>query len=316
MLAGFVSMTPYEVPVGYFDNFVTNMVALVKERQESSILPETKITPYTVPTGYFEQLPGQVLSRISSGDVHDGLVKTTNPYELPVGYFDGFAEKMLHLAKAQESVSPKQELEGLSPLLSKLEKKSPFTLPEGYFENFANNTINNRLADSLNDGGEQLSAMMESLKNTNVYTVPKGYFQDFSATVLSKVRAQQPGKVISMNAGRKFMRIAAAAVFTGILVLAGFLFINRQASSPDSQVVAQADDTIQTETLSGLQALSDDELSNFIENQTTSLPDYLNIQGSAEIDGDDIKLMLADIPESELKQFIDEYSDQSEVITN
>jgi hypothetical protein len=100
-----------------------------------------------------------------------------------------------------------------------------------------------------------------------------------------------------------------------MIFTAGFLFINRPSSVP-SDTLAQTEEIIQRETQTNVEGLSDDELVNFLENQTAPLPDILSAAATAEIDSEDVKMMLADIPDAELKQYLAEYSDGKEVLTN
>lgn len=315
-VAGIDPVNPYQVPQGYFETFPLNMLGLVKDEQPSLLLINAKLNPYSVPVNYFQDLPQQILSLALNNGSDPLLAKsTTNPYEVPTGFFDGFAERMLHLAKAQDFASPNEELESLSPLLNNLEKKTPFTVPEGYFEDLTSNTVAGiKAIDFVNENIENLSPLMQELRNLNPYPVPTGYFENLPETMLEKVLVKQPARSVSMDFRKKVIRFAAAAVVVGILFIAGFLYLNREgASIPE---LAQTEENIPQDTISGLQGLSDDELSNYIENQTVALPDYLNITGIAEIDGEDIKLMLADIPDSELKQYIDEFSGENQVMTN
>lgn len=172
--------------------------------------------------------------------------------------------------------------------------------------------------DLVNEESENLSPLMNSLKMHNVYAVPAGYFENLSVVILNKAKAMQPAKLVSMSVGKKMLRYAAAAVVTGIVITAGILFMNRQSSAIIPGTLVQAEEKIQLETQNKIKGLSDDEISGFIDNQTSSFQDFLSMASSADIDGDDVKLMLADIPDAELKQYLTEYSDSEDkkVLTN
>jgi hypothetical protein len=239
------------------------------------------------------------------------------PYKVPQGYFEGLAESILHRIKAQDNISAREELESLSPLLSKLDKKLSFSTPAGYFDELTGNVVAGaRAIDFVYEELENLSPVMSSLKAKNVYTVPAQYFESFPSTVLSKAKQQHPAKVVSMNFGKKMMRYAVAAVIAGIIITSGILFLNRNNSWVEPGAVAQTEESLQQETQKNLEGLTDDEIANFIENQTTPLPDILSLASSSDIDSEDVKLMLADIPDAELKQYVEEYSDDKEVLTN
>ena len=315
-VAAIAPVNPYQVPEGYFESLAPQILAFLKE-PEYSVLPSAIQNPYTVPRGYFDNLPEEILSLVK--DDASALLKdkSANPYTVPSGYFDNLAENILQRVKNQENLSPKEELESLSPLLSKLEKTIPFTLPEGYFDDLSGNVVAGMKAiDFVNEELENLSPLMNSLKSENVYEVPAEYFDDLPYSVLSKVKEKKPAKVVSMSFGKKVMRYAAAAVIFGIVITAGVLFMNRQNAPANPGSIVQTEQKLQTETQNELKGLTDDELLNFIENQSASLPDILNFSASGELDEEAVQLMLADIPDAELKQYLVEYGDDKEVITN
>jgi len=87
-------------------------------------------TPYEVPVGYFEQLPLDMLRRIAPGLTIFPAAAPT--FQVPKGYFEGFAAQVLARIKAVESVDA--ELARLSPGISGITRVTPYRLPEGYFD--------------------------------------------------------------------------------------------------------------------------------------------------------------------------------------
>lgn len=312
-------VNPYQVPEGYFESFDKQILALAKEPHLSSTIFLTPgINPYEVPVGYFESLPQQILTIVKGDQLGEVLQnRPANPYEVPEGYFESFAETVLRRVKAEIDVSPQHELESLSPLLSSLDKTIPFTIPDGYFEDLSGNVVSGMKAvDFVNEELENLSPLMHSLRSENVYQVPAGYFDALPANILKRTKEQKPSKVVSMTFGQRAMRYAAAAVVMGVVITAAILFMSKQNTSLTPGAVAQLEEKIQSETQSKLKGLSDDELLNFIENQTSILPDILNFAPPDDIDDEDVRSMLADIPDAELEQYLSEYSDENEVLTN
>jgi hypothetical protein len=314
-LAELSPVNPYYVPGGYFDGFAVRMLELLKTQANSGILMNASENPYQVPDSYFEKFPEQVLSLVKSRGFSLSLnAPVSNPYQVPMGYFDGLAESILNRVK---SVSPKDELESLSPLLSQLDKKSPFSTPSGYFEELTGNVVAGvKAIDFVNEELENLSPLMNSLKTENIYSVPDQYFDNLPATVMAKVKSQKPAKVVSMSFGRKMMRYATAAIVVGIIITAGVLFLNKPNSSVAPATIVQSEENVQKEIQEKLQGLSDDEILNFVENQTAPLQDLSTVVSSADLDHDAVKLMLADISDAELKQYLEEYSGDKEVLTN
>ena len=315
-VAGIAPVNPYRVPEGYFQNLPLYILGLAKE-PGFSVLASHTVTPYIVPEGYFENLPGQILAFVKNTDSRILKNKQAIPYQVPTGYFDTLAENVLRRVKVQENVSSREELESLSPLLSKLNKVNPFTLPDGYFDDLSGNVVEGMKAvDFVNEELENLSPLMNSLKGENAYEVPAGYFHEFPALILSKVKEKKPSKLISMNFGKKAFRYAAAAVVFAIVVTAGLLFMNRQNESVNPKSIVQTEEKIHADTQNELKELTDDELLNFIESQSAPLPDIINLAASDELDEEAVQLMLADIPDAELKRYLIEYGDTKEVITN
>ena len=118
----------------------------------SRVLAEINpLATYEVPEGYFEELPEKMLNLVREKE-EGSLVLTEakhNPYNVPQGYFDQLAETILKKVKATEAGSPEEEMETLSPILSKLNKKVPYTVPAGYFEELAGNVTDGAKAIEL-----------------------------------------------------------------------------------------------------------------------------------------------------------------------
>ena len=112
---------------------------------ESSLAGVSPATPYQVPAGYFESLVAQVLARIKTlkdDNVQAELLSLSPiladasremPYAVPAGYFEGLEAGLVD--SVVSSQRPEQELEALSPLLAGLDKNMPYQVPAGYFEN-------------------------------------------------------------------------------------------------------------------------------------------------------------------------------------
>jgi hypothetical protein len=317
-LAEIVPVNPYTIPEGYFENLASEVLLIVTEEKPSGILGKIIQAPYEVPSNYFHKLPEQLVALVKSDEVSSVLPgKANNPYRVPQGYFNDLAGNILKRVKVEDHLSAKEELESLSPLLSTLDKKIPFSTPVDYFEDLTGNVLGGvKAIDDVNEELKNLSPVVASLKTADVYEAPTGYFDNFPALMLDKTKQHQPARVVSMTFRKKVLRYAAAAVVTGMILTAGFLFINRQSSTVAPGALAEAEEIIERETQTNVEGLSDDELVNFLDNQTAPLPDVLSAAATAEIDSEDVKIMLADIPDADLKQYLVEYSDGKEVLTN
>src|SRR5689334_25311828 len=97
---------PFEAPGAYFDRLPDQVLARIKDQQPAGLPTEKLADPFSVPNGYFEQLSSDILNRIQT-----------------------------------ESASPSEEIEKLSPVLSKLGKTLTFTVTDDYFTEMPSNVV-------------------------------------------------------------------------------------------------------------------------------------------------------------------------------
>ena len=306
------TINPYQVPQGYFNNLANELLKRVKaEELTSPLLQQAKNNPYQVPADYFEGLAGQILQRVKADDITISPALTNkNPYDVPQGYFDSLPATILNRIKAEQTDNASEELEMLSPLLSRIGKTTPFSMPAGYFDELSENAVAGAQAiEFVNGELENLSPLMTSLRNKQVYEVPTGYFEQLPGRVLDAAKVQQPAKVISISFARRVMRYAAAAVVAGIIGVAGWMYLGNHNSSVkhDSPTVAG----FIPEQKKQLDSVSDDVLEKYLENQTAvpveTAPAATNTTANAEIDTNDMKDMLADVSDEDLQQYLEKY---------
>lgn len=181
----------------------------------------------------------------------------SHPYRVPTGYFEDLADRILLRIRAEETNSPKEELELISPFLSRLDKKMPFSTPEGYFDTLAK--------------------------------VPK------------EVKKEEGGRVISLFRSKTILRYAAAAVTIGVIVITAWLLM--KPSETDNKYALNADTTVQKELKKNISELSENEIADFIEGGSTTF-NYGDSATGADLNEDDVRLMLADISDQELEKYL------------
>ncbi|MEO6612578.1 MAG: hypothetical protein ABIT05_14240 [Chitinophagaceae bacterium] len=217
-----------------------------------------------------------------------------NVYSVPAGYFDGLADQVLDRIRAIGASTAVEELGHLSPLLSKLSDKMPYSVPAGYFEQLENNVLGIiRESNDYQNSKEELetiSPFLSGLKKQMPYSVPQGYFE----TVVS---GQPAAKIVSFT-NRKWFRFAAAAMITGLIALAGFLYFNsRNQFDPVEQPYAWIKKSIKkvdSQTIDAFVKLADEEL-----------PAQTDI-ASTPVKPGEIKELLKDVSDKEIQQFLDE----------
>jgi len=263
---------------------------------------------FKVPDGYFDSLPSMVMNRIELNAISP-LLNTINKqpvFTVPASYFENFPLGLVARLKAKATDDVVEETELISPLLGSLEKTTPFSTPPGYFDELADNLASGMKALSIvNDELENLSEPMAAGKNKNPYTVPAGYFDGLAASILTRAKKQsKPAKLVSFSTKSPWLKYAAAAALTGVLITIGlFTFKPRNATG--------------TDPLAALSKVSDQEIVNYLDNQ-----DILTIDSTSTTTAvldwseNDMKDLFQDIPDAELQQYANETNGSKDVITN
>lgn len=274
----------------------------------SPLAGHTRQNVYSVPAGYFEGLAAQMLRRVkaleAAGSTEElfylsPLVNDLSrkvPYTVPAGYFENLASLVLLRIKAMQADTAGEELSLLSPTLSNLLRQMPYTVPAGYFDSLSLDHIIREHAAGAKEELESLSPLLSSLKKEMPYSVPEGYFEQ----VAERPAAETRTRVVSFTS-RKWFRYAAAAVITGLIVLAGFLTFGKNDSS-EGQSLARMKKQLNKE----IKKMSDKELDDFIQYTDAGLDGSENAKAAV---AEDVKDLLKDVPENELKEFLEETSD-------
>jgi hypothetical protein len=216
-----------------------------------------------------------------------------NIYSVPNGYFEGLAGQVMNRIKAMEAANATEELGYLSPVLSNISKQLPYTVPAGYFEG-----LEKKLMQSVTESNdyqtateelESISPLLSGLKKQNPYTVPQGYFENLAANMFAQANKQET-KVVSIGS-RKWFRYAAAAIITGVIVMAGFIFIKNDkvdAGTNSHAWVEKKLKKVSTEKIDAFIQLTDEEKSVVITDNKTQ----------------EVKELMKDVPENEIQSFL------------
>jgi hypothetical protein len=223
-------------------------------------------------------------------------VTPQNVYTVPVGYFDGLIDQVMSRIKALETKNAAEEVGFLSPSLNNISRQMPYVVPPGYFEGLAENIMNlvHQSSDyqTAKEELETLSPLLSGLKKTIPYSVPEGYFE-----TLGENRNRPAAKVISIT-HRSWFKYAAAAVVTGVIVLAGFIYFNsRNSVDPVEQPYAWVKKSIKKVDKADIDAfvkLADEELNN--QASVVSNP----------VKPEEIKELMKDVSDKEIQDFLDE----------
>ena len=275
--------------------------------------------PYELPEGYFEDLPREVLNRIAGlnqGTFASNLPKSLT-FSVPEGYFDNLASQVLGRIKAGsvdllgqdllgESVG--EELDRISPVVSRITRENPYRLPEGYFA--------------------EVSPILSVLKDKTTYLAPEGYFDylpavataTVMAATIAKGGAKAGAKVVAIGSRGKghwwrYAGVAAAAclilVFSWPQLHTGFSNISG-GKTDGGQHQGTAD------IAQSLHKVSDQEILNYLDDQNSILPEPVsnNTATTLDMNDSDIKTLLGDVPDGELQQYMEEHGRANDIATN
>ncbi|MEO7393685.1 MAG: hypothetical protein ABIU11_02020 [Chitinophagaceae bacterium] len=232
-------------------------------------------------------------------------LSTQNIYSVPDGYFDSLPGNLLNRIKAMEAVNTAEELRYLSPLLSNVSKQMPYAVPTGYFNGLEEKLMQvvressdyQTVKEELETISPLLSGLKKQMPASTVhsgwpYSVPQRYFENLAAPV-NKESTISEVKVVSITQ-RKWFRLAAAAVITGIIAMAAFIFINKDKVDPGTNSygwVKKNTKKVSTENLSTFVELSEEE--DLVASTDTKTPQ-------------EVKELIKDVPENEIQSLLND----------
>ena len=216
-----------------------------------------------------------------------------NVYSVPGGYFEGFAEQLQSII-----------------WLETLPKTTPFAVPTGYFEGLEEKIMevirNHPDYQTSKEELESISPLLNSLNKRPVYSVPDGYFENLRMHVETK---ELKTKVFSI-ASRKWLKYAAAAVVTGVILLAGLMVYNNNNKPTDTPGRAPLA-KFEKEVKKIEDIKSTENLIDFID---AGLNEKELASNHRAMKTDDVQLLLRDIPIDELQEFSEQSKDIEDVM--
>ena len=195
------------------------------------------------------------------------------------------------------------ELKDAAPSLG-VDFQLPYKVPAGYFEGLAERIllrIRLENAQSAQEELEIISPFLSGLTKEMPFSTPEGYFDTLTPgiRVAPKEELRKPARVVKMFQPQKTFRMAAAAVTVGIVGIAAWLFMREPSKD---QYATKSDIEVQSELKNKVGELTESELTSFIAGSTIlTAYDSTSLE---EINEDDVKLMLADIPDQELEKYL------------
>ncbi|HUR11270.1 MAG TPA: hypothetical protein VM012_07865 [Flavitalea sp.] len=268
------------------------------------------VCPYKVPDNYFISFPDFIKEAVSGQEPPLSFRGTAAvPFKVLSGYFENFAGNLLKRIHALEAENVNDELKHLSPLLHKAEIENPFKTPAGYFDELADNLVSGMKA--IDFVKEELDhPILNDLKNRPVYTVPTRYFDQLPQLILNRIQGKK-AKIFQLPTRRSIMQFATAAAVAGLFIL-GVLFIRQD--TPRQVAEVQSSDSVITRNIS---KISDEAIRNYVENDNVAIIENALIStANVEMDTEDLKDMLADLPDEELKSYLEQHANSEKSVIN
>jgi hypothetical protein len=199
------------------------------------------------------------------------------------------------------------ELKNIAPTLAGIDFQHPYRVPAGYFENLPEQVmlrIRLENASSAKEELEAISPFLSGLSKKMPFSAPEGYFDALTPRIrVAENASHEPALVVKMFQPRRTFRMAAAAVAIGIIGIAAWLIMREPATNP---YATKTDMEVQEELKNKVGEISENELAYYIEgNNNITFTDSTSM---VEIGEEDVKLMLADIPDQELEKYLDQHS--------
>jgi hypothetical protein len=308
--------TPYRVPAGYFDGFPALMLGLTGEavgtQRPFFATEKDKSLGFKDISLESKDFPlGSKGFSLESKDIPP-------TFSVPEGYFEGFAQGLLDKIKAGDqtarqlrdpgdSLSELNSMEGaseelarLSPFLNGISRKLPYQTPEGYFEDLS-----------------PIMAPLAEVREKPLYGIPEDYFEDLAGEILSKVdraKVKEPARVLSLSPGqRSWWKYSAAAVVAGLIFTIGWLRLHTPTNTHRPTPAA--------DVASNLVKISDQDLQSFLDDQNDQNPaatetEPVNSTATLDITDSDVKSLLGDVPDGELKSYMEEHGGANDIATN
>ena len=210
-----------------------------------------RVNVYNTYDNYFEEIQAVVMAKVKGS-----LLSTTNEYALPVGYFEKLSADILQKVKTYDVT---EELKNVSSTVANIGNRNVYSVADNYFENL---NLQKGIATDVTAELKNISITVSNIGNKNIYSVADNYFESLKVNVSEK----QPAKVIAFGK-RSILKLAAAAVVTGILGLGIFTFVNKQSTTnvETAAIIKAADNIITTNSFDATFAtLTDKDLEKYL----------------------------------------------------
>jgi hypothetical protein len=198
------------------------------------------------------------------------------------------------------------ELTHAAPTLAGIDNQHPYRVPAGYFETLPQIILLRIKSENTASPAEELQAispLLSSIGKKMPYNTPDGYFESLIPGIeVARPVTKEPARVVRMFQPKRTFRMAAAAAMVGVIGIAAWFFMK----DPSTSYAVTSDIEVQKELKTKVGELSENELANFVEGNNILSGLYSNTV--QDMNEEDVKLMLADIPDQELEKYLDQHA--------
>lgn len=316
---------PYRVPAGYFDGFPAQVLSLTGEDPSFAGSGDKPLT-FSVPDGYFDGFAQNLLDRIKAGQAGStagyGTTGAREQYGqtryVPTAAQDQPGQSRGIDQSGQPAIaaeSTSQELARLSPLLNSITRTLPYQVPDDYFEQLS-----------------PMLAPLASVRDKPLYTVPENYFAGLPDEIIARMKDEilsqvtpakkdQPARVISLDRSTSqkkisrqtswfqpsWLKYSVAAAIAGLIITFGWLRLHNPSLSQ----------TPTKDLANNLSKVSEQDLETYAEsNHDHSTTESMNSTATLDINDSDVKSLLGDVPDGDLKQYMEEHGGAVDIATN
>ena len=200
----------------------------------------------------------------------------TNPFTLSQEYFELFSITLLRTIQQSE--------------------QRALATPENYFSTFPSKLLEKIKQEHTSSELEELSPMLVGMQKQNPFYVPENYFSTFNATP-----KKEQAVIRSAFSYKRIIRYAAAACITGLLIIS-YTYNQDNTTSPLAALQRNSAADLSLESIIGyLDEVDDVKDANESDTPITAENNLL-----VDINQETIRQILQEIPESDIKQFIDQ----------
>jgi len=217
-----------------------------------------------------------ILSEIQAISQPVANLPKTNPFTLSQVYFELFSVNLLRT-------------------IQQFEQKDLST-PENYFSTFPNKLLEKIKEENTTVELEEISPMLAGMQKQNPFYVPENYFATFNAT-----QKKEQAVIRSVFSYKKIIRYAAAACITGLLIIS-YTYNQNNTTSPLAALQRNSASDLSLESIIGYL----DEVDDVKDDNESDTPITAENNLLVDINQETIRQVLQEIPENDIKQFIDQ----------